>query len=254
MIIDCHGHCSVDGSYWLSADDTVKSLDLYGIDKICCSAPITSADAPPEAVARCNDLVVGAMRKYPDRIMGYCFVNPGYAAGALEEIARCVVGEGMIGVKLYHQYAINEPVQFPIIERCIELGVPILMHAGYPAAPELREAQPRISRGDHFADIGKRYPDAIIICGHIGGGGDWERQLKGLREVPSVFLDTSGSVIDSGMIEKCVRELGADRLLFGCDMSMERGIGKIMDADLTRARRGRILSRNFLGILARRKA
>ena len=26
--------------------------------------------------------------------------------------------------KLYHQYRIGEPVQFPVIERCIELGVP----------------------------------------------------------------------------------------------------------------------------------
>lgn len=254
MIIDCHGHCTADGSCWMSADDVVRSLDLYGIDKICCSNPITTRDAPPEAFRRCNDLILGAMRKYPDRIMGYCFVNPGWAAAAQEEITRCVCGEGMIGVKLYNQYTINDPVQFPIIERCIDLGVPILMHAGYPAAPEMRESQPNISRGDHFADVARRYPEAMLICAHIGGGGDWERQLKGLRSAPSVFLDTSGSVIDAGMIEKCVREIGADRLLFACDMSMERGIGKILDAGLAKAQREKIFSRNFLGILARRKA
>jgi len=253
MIIDCHGHCSVDGSYALSADDIVRSLDRYGIEKICCSAPISSGRATPDRVRQHNDLILGSMRKYPDRILGQCFVNPGYFREAQDEITRCVVDGGMVGIKLYHQYQINEPVQFPIIERSIELGVHILMHAGYPAAPELRERQPRISTGEHFAEVGQRYPEAMIICGHIGGGGDWERQLKGLREAPSVFLDTSGSVIDAGMIERCVRELGVSRLLFGCDGSMERGLGKILDADITEAQRRAIFSENFLAILDRRR-
>ncbi len=253
MRIDCHGHCSVDGSYFLSAEETVRSLDRYGIDKICCSAPITSPDAPPDRVRRGNDLILGAMQAFPDRILGYCFVNPGYAAATREEIIRCVVHGGMIGVKLYHQYTIADPVQFPLVERCIDLGVPILMHAGFPAAPELRERQPNLSTGDHFSSIAKRYPEALLICGHIGGGGDWERQIKGLREVPSVYVDTSGSVIDAGMIERCVRDLGVARLLFGCDGSMARGIGKILDAGLAERQRKRIFSENFLHILDRRK-
>lgn len=252
MIIDCHGHCSIDGSYHLSADDTVRSLDLYGIDKICCSAPISSGEATPDRVRQRNDLILASIKKHPDRIMGMCFVNPGYFRETQDEITRCVVDNGMVGIKLYHQYRINEPVQFPLIERCIELGVPILMHAGYPAAPELRERQPRISMGPHFADVAKHYPEAMLICGHIGGGGDWERQLKALREAPSVYLDTSGSVIDAGMIERCVRELGIDRLLFACDGSMERGLGKIADANLTKSQRAKLYSQNFLQILARR--
>ncbi len=253
MIIDCHGHCTIDGSYSLTADDTVRSLDLYGVDKICCSAPITSGDGTPELVRHRNDLIIASVEKYPDRIMGMCFVNPGFFQETQDEVTRCVVDHGLVGVKLYNQYRINEPVQFPLIERCIELGVPILMHAGYPASPEMRESQPRISTGAHFADVAKRYPDAMLICAHIGGGGDWERQLKGLREAPSVYLDTSGSVIDAGMIERCVRELGIDRLLFACDGSMARGLGKIADADLTDEQRTKLYSENFLRILARRK-
>jgi len=252
MIIDCHGHCSVDGSYCLSADDVVESLDLYGVDKICCSAPISSGDAGPERVRKNNDLIVGSMARHPERILGYCFLNPGYGREAQDEITRCVVDAGMSGVKLYHQYTINDPVQFPVIERCIELRIPILMHAGYPAAPELRAQQPRLSTGEHFADVARRYPEAMLICGHIGGGGDWERQLKGLREAPSVYVDTSGSVIDAGMIERSVRELGAKRLLFACDMSMARGLGKVLDADLTDRQRELIFGRNFLDILGRR--
>ena len=252
-IIDSHGHCSVDGSYELSADDMVESLDLYGIDRICCSAPITQGASPPEAVTARNDLILGAMRKHPGRIMGQCFLDPRHDRHAQDEITRCIVDNGMIGVKLYHQQRIADPVQFPIIERCIDLGVPILVHAGYPAAPELREQQPNIATGEHFAEISKRYPEAIFICAHIGGGGDWERQIKGLREAPMVYVDTAGSVADSGMIDRCVRELGVDRILFACDGSMERGLGKMLDAELTPDQLRMIFSDNFLKILARRK-
>ena len=253
MIIDCHGHGSLTGRFLLTPKDLVRSLDRYGVDKICISAPVVGAKAEPKAIREANDDVLAAVRLFPDRLMGYCFVHPGYAREAQDEIMRCVADHGMIGIKLYHHYKMNDPVQFPIIERTIALGVPILMHAGYPAAPELRDQQPNLATGDQFADVAARYPEALFICGHIGGGGDWERQLKLLRSAPSVYLDTSGSVADAGMIERCVRELGVKRLLFGCDISMERGLGKILDARLSAAQRDRIFSRNFLAILARRK-
>lgn len=253
MIIDCHGHGSVSGRFKLTVKDLIDSLDRYGIDKLCISAPLTARTTPPKDIREANDDILAAVRLHPDRLMGYCFVNPGYAAAAQEEITRCVAGEGMIGLKLYHQYKMNDPVQFPLIERTIDLGVPVLMHAGWPGTPELREEQPNLATGDQFADVAARYPDALLICGHIGGGGDWERQLKGLRRAPSVYLDTSGSVADAGMIERCVRELGVGRLLFGCDMSVERGLAKVRDAALTAAERQRIFSGNFLRILRKRK-
>jgi len=93
----------------------------------------------------------------------------------------------------------------------------------------------------------------MLICAHIGGGGDWEWQVKTLREAPSVYLDTSGSVIDQGMIERAVRDLGAGRLLFATDMNLCRGVGKLLDARITAAQRRRIFGENFLKILARRR-
>jgi len=253
MMIDCHGHCSVDGSCWVSADDLVKGMDLYGIDCTCCSAPITSGEATPSLVRDKNNLVLASMKRHPKRILGYCFVNPGFASEAIQEIERCILGEGMIGVKLYHQYKIDDPVQFPVIEQCIEWEVPILMHAGYPAAPELRKRQPNLSSANDFAAAARRYPEALLICAHIGGGGDWERQIKGLREAPTVYLDTGGSVIDAGMIERCVRELGVGRLLFACDGNVARGIGKILEAKLNQRKKGAILGGNFEKILRRRR-
>jgi predicted TIM-barrel fold metal-dependent hydrolase len=229
-------------------------MERAGIDKTCCSHPIATANPTPEEVRQANDDILRCMQRFPDAIFGQCFVNPGYARHAQDEITRCVVDGGMSGVKLYNQYRIDEPVQFPVIERCIELGVPVLMHAGHPTAPDSIPNQPRLSSGEHFVHAARRYPEAMLICAHIGGGGDWEWQLKALREVPSVFLDTSGSVIDQGMIERCVRDLGAQRLLFGTDMNLARGIGKLLDARITARQRERIFGVNFDELVKRRHA
>jgi uncharacterized protein len=251
--IDCHNHISGRSDDWARVDAAVKNLRGLGVEK-CCSSSLPGGSQPsPEQVGKSNDITLASMKRHPDFVLGLCYVNPGYAREAQDEITRCIVDGGMTGVKLYYQYVMNEPVQFPIIERCIEIGVPILMHAGHLSAPEEAAQQPRLTGGDHYVDVSKRYPEALLICGHIGGGGDWEWQIKALRDAPSVYLDTSGSVIDAGMIERCVRDLGAERLLFGTDMNHERGVGKILDADITERQRAMIFGGNFESILARRR-
>src|SRR5207247_2750835 len=164
------------------------AADRLGIDQMVCSIPATAgrvaADrvaASPDVVRANNDGVLRAMRQFPERILGYCYVNPGYGRAALEEMERCIVREGMVGVKLYNQYKINDPVVFPIIERTIEWGVPILMHAGRLVDPADIAQQPFCSHAADFVDVGRRYPEAMIIEAHIVGGGDWGWSLVVLR-------------------------------------------------------------------------
>src|SRR3954453_21599360 len=188
--------------YGCPVDAVVDAADRLGIEKLACSIPIIGGRwATPGEVRACNDGVLAAMRAYPDRILGYCFLNPGYGREALAELERCVVGEGFIGVKLYNQYKINDPVQFPIIERTIELGVPILVHAARLVRAEDVASQPLTSHAADFVDVGRRYLEAMFIEGHIAGGGDWQWSLKVLRDAPkSVYLDTSGSGVDAGFL------------------------------------------------------
>lgn len=249
MKIDCHMH--VNGRRkkwgWSSNDRIIEAADKLGINQLCASIPITQGMPTMDEVRECNDDVLAAMRRYPGRILGYCFVCPGYKE-AIDELDRCLA-QGMIGIKLYNQYKIWDSVVHPIIEKAIEEKVPILEHAGYPTTKEEWAKQPNMSHAGDFVRAAKLYPSAMLIEAHIGGGGDWEWAIKTLRDAPSVYLDTSGSVIDEGMIEMAVRELGVDRLLFGTDMTMEGGIGKILGADLTDAEKEQIFYKNMKKLL-----
>ncbi len=254
MRIDCHSHCSVSVGPWPSHHQVVADARRLGVDKVCCSHPVATESADPKRVRAANDDITAAMRAYPDVILGQCFIDPGHIRFAQDEITRCVVDGGMIGLKFYHQYRMDDPVFAPVIERCAELGVPMLMHAGHPTDPAELATQPLISRADHFIAPARLYPEAVFIIGHIGGGGDWEWQIKAMSHATkNVYMDTSGSVIDAGMIEKAVRDLGAERLLFATDMSTERGVGKILDANITQRQKEMIWGENFQRILQMRK-
>jgi len=252
--IDCHCHVarSFEGADWTNSD-LVEAADRLGINLLCGSTPITHGMPTPDAVREANNVTLEAMGEYPDRIYGYCFINPGYLKASMEELERCILGEGMIGVKLYNQYFANEPVVFPFVEKSIEWGVPILIHAAHAMDEDTRRNQPRLSDGFHIAELARVYPEATLIEGHIGGGGDWEWSLKAIRRVPNVYLDTSGSVVDEGMIEKAVNMLSAQRVLFGTDCVMEGGVGKILGAELTDVERELVFWRNMKRLLELRK-
>jgi predicted TIM-barrel fold metal-dependent hydrolase len=251
-VIDCHAHLQHRSRSSWPVDDRnlIKAADILGIDQLCCSILTLRRPATAAGFRECNQWLWDAMQNYPKRVLGYCYVNPGTGKEALEEIRRCVGDRGFIGIKLYNEHKCTEAVVYPVVELAIELRVPILHHAGH--LHYLLADQPHISDGGDLAELARRYPEAMLICAHICGGGDWEWTIKALRHAPSVYLDTSGSVPDEGVVEMAARLLGADRLLFGCDMSMTVSVGRMLDAHLSAADKQKILGDNMAQILRKR--
>lgn len=244
--LDAHNHVW-EGS---NAEQIEASCALLGITRAACSIP--HGDTPEEIRAN-NNVILKAMKAYPDRIMGQCYIDPRFKKEALEEIDRCV-DQGMVMLgELYDKVKISDPLYYPIVERCIKHNIPMMLHGvttlGNWRPGYLPTNPPNSSLPEDFVEIGNRYPEAMIICGHIGGGGNWEYMCRILQHAPSVFLDTSGSVSDEGMIDMAVQYLGVDRLLFATDMNYETGVGKIMWANLSEADRKKIFFENFNNLL-----
>lgn len=255
---DVHNHVMQDvhlpDADWSKVESLVEAAQILGIEKLFCSRPITGGVMAEIADVRSvNDSVIAAMKRYPDQIFGFCFVQPGNGPAALEEIDRCL-DAGMLGVKLYNQYRYTDPMVFPVAERCIERRIPFLGHSAHLTDARTLAAQPKTSDSLDFCELSLRFPELMLILGHVNGGGDWEWAIKGLRDCPNVFLDTSGSVLENDTIEMCVRELGHERILFATDMTMEGCVGKILSAELTDDQREDIFWRNLQKILDRRTA
>jgi predicted TIM-barrel fold metal-dependent hydrolase len=129
----------------------------------------------------------------------------------------------------------------------------ILLHQGKVMDSNSHQIEPLISDGFHIAVLAKQVPTAKIICGHIFGGGDWEWTAKALKDIPSVYIDTSGSVIDDGAIEFIAGQIGTERLLFATDLSIEEGVGKILGCNLSKNVKKAVFSENFHNLLTKIK-
>lgn len=252
--INAHEHV------YLSSEPSVliDAADRLGFEKIVVSLPVAIEDrvlVTPDKFRECNDLVIKAMKMYPRRILGQFYVNPFYTRESLEEIDRCV-DLGMISLKGYFQVKISDPLFYPIIEKLIRLKMIILMHShcGLGVGGQRTKygnIQPNSSTPDDFADAATRYPEAIFQYAHTGGGGDWEYACKTLQDFPNIYVDTSGSNNESGMIDFAVKYLGEDRLFFGTDGSYFQGVGSVLAANLTDSQRSKIFFDNYNRILGK---
>ncbi len=65
------------------------------------------------------------------------------------------------------------------------------------------------------------------MLAHIGGGGDWIYSLASVRHIGNILVDLSGSGVDGGMLEACIEAVGVERLLWGCDLTLDTGWAKL---------------------------
>lgn len=246
--IDGHAHV------FFSDDSPATQIDLadrLGIEKMVISRPmVPGSKGLPEEFIKCNDLILRAVKKHPDRFIGQPTINPRFGKESMEEINRCI-GEGMVGLKVYNHVKINDPLFYPVIERYIDLKMIILMHVGIgkaritydPGEPE------NVSIPEDFVDIAKRYPEAMFQFAHLAGGEDWEDACNTLKHSPNVFVDMSGSNNDANIVDYAVKCVGVDRLIFGCDNSFYQAVGQMMAANLDVRQRKKIFFENYNNIL-----
>lgn len=253
--MDSHAHVGFREG---DIDKQIEIADRLGIDKLVISRPVTNFSGKDperqEDVIANNDLVLKAMKKYPDRYIGFLTLIPSYQKESLEEMDRCL-DQGMVGYKGYTQVKFSDPLYYPIIERFIDLNMIMLMHAfvqlgvgGYRMKYDIG-LNPQTSIPEDMVEISKRYPEAMLQYSHIGGGGDWEYACKLFRDYPNIYVDTSGSNNEEYMINFALDTLGEDRMLFGCDSSFYQGVGKIHAAELTDTQKKKIYFDNFNNVL-----
>jgi len=177
-----------------------------------------------EDLAYANAALRELQRARPDRVRGYVTVNPNFQRAALAEIERGLA-EGMVGIKLAASRRASDPLLDPIAQEAVRRDVPVLQHVWQHRRREVPGQE--ISDALDLGALAARHPSARFILAHIGGGGDWAHSLRALVDLPNVFVDLSGSGVDRGMLELCVECVGVDRLLWGCDLTIDTGAAKL---------------------------
>ncbi len=203
-------------------------------------------DPSPEQLRQQNDQVLEAIRGWPRRALAYCYVNPNHVEASLEEMHRCIENGPMVGIKLWVAKRCLDEAIDPIIHLATKLKAVVYQHTWLKSLGNL----PGESTPMGLAKLAERHPQAMLLCGHAGGR--WEQGIRAIRTHKNVFLETAGNDPTVGLVEMAVRELGAERVVFGSDAagrSFASQLAKVQGAEISVEQQRLILGGNLRRLL-----
>lgn len=187
-------------------------------------------------------------------LSGITPIHPGFPDESCAKMEKLIRKGPCIGIKYVGGNSTGTTCDHPnndaIIRLAADLNATIYIHTwlkagGTPNLPG-RNNLPGENTPMHVATLAQRFPNVQMICGHSGG--DWELGVRAIRPHKNVFLEFAGSDPHSGMVEYAIRQLGVDRLVWGGhgpSRSYATEVGKVLDADISRADRMKIFGGNF---------
>lgn len=245
-------HCHLPGLPGRTGPERVEAAlrvaDRLGVSRLIffMGMEIGPLDPAPEALRRYNDDCLEAIRPHHPRVLGFVYISGSHPDFSVEEIDRCVRDGPMVGVKLWVARRCNAPELDPIVRRAVELKAPIYQHTWLKAGGN----PPGESTPFDLVELAARHPEAKIVCGHAGG--DWERGIRAVRASPNVSLELAGFDPTAGVVEMGVRELGAERLVWGSDSggrSVASQLAKVAGADVPEEAKRLMLGANLRRLL-----
>lgn len=233
-VIDAHTHFGVLEDYFVPQADVaslVQYMDRYGIQRACTFA---YAGVNSDFVYG-NDLVVEAVRAYPDRFIGYATMHANYPEELVPELER-TDKLGLRGIKLITAYqGISEETErfYPVYEWANAHKRIILSHQWGSA---------------RFLDeIAGRYPHISFHIGHLNFN-----YAEVVRKRDNVYTTTT-FVPWPGAIAEAVRAFGAEKILFGSDfpdLDASLNLGPLLTANISDEDKRLILGKNMERVLA----
>jgi len=206
-----------------TGEKLVASMDVAGVNKTCVFTLDfgLATGEPGVSIEIQNSLVAEAARRFPDRLIAFFSIDPRRPKG-LEMFRRAVEDWGMRGLKFHPTsgYYPHDPVCYPYYEKCLEYGLPVVLHTGAEPAPlKYRFAQP-----SYVDDVAADFPELPIIMAHVALW-DWMEALSVSLLKPNIYLDFSGwqtifHADPSGfyrMLRTVLDSLGPWRVFFGTD-------------------------------------
>ena len=217
MLIDADVHISPtpQGGNSITIDELLRRMDRCGVDKA-----VTWLQPPyvRSEIDAGNAYVLGAMREYPDRILGFGWADPNLGVERAIEETRRALEQGCYGVKLngaQNGYPIDDPhLAMPVIEAIARAGSVLALHVGADAYDHTHPA--RVAR------IASAFPELRILVIHMGGAAFHDLSAAAIavaQEHPNLTL--IGSAVRAIPILTAIRALGADRVCFGSDTPFE---------------------------------
>ncbi|MFQ5822268.1 MAG: amidohydrolase family protein [Candidatus Heimdallarchaeota archaeon] len=215
MIIDAHVHLverKYDWhgiSYQLTLTQLIRTMKDVGIDKAVIFPTYSHTWSLRDQMKE-NEAIARAAKRHPDKLLGFCRIDPHLKGRAVKELDRCVQELGLIGLKLHPlwpRFLPSEDLALSLVEEASALRIPIFIHCG----DDIR------SNPLEIEEVVQAFPGVPMILGHSGGSlPATTKAIQVAKRNENVYLETS-TVNDPRLVRKMVKEVGASKVFFGSD-------------------------------------
>src|SRR5581483_763530 len=223
-IFDAHLHIPSDNGeifQWnlvtRNMPEFVAYLDKCGVRRGVISSARSNVARTPEDYRLGNREVAKYAEKYKGRFRGSCVITPFRIDEALREIEECHKQLGFVWLGEFcnymTQYRYDTPEWAQVMKLAGELNLVIQIHT---TTEEMRR-------------LAESFPDVTIVFPHLGRSRDEiAPRIEIVARHKNTYIDISGSGIERvGILEKAVKEIGADRVLYGSDFTINEPSGVI---------------------------
>jgi predicted TIM-barrel fold metal-dependent hydrolase len=256
-VIDYHQHLyspqagarSSPGPKGIDADYLVAQLDAAGISRavvlsVAYSFSNPNKTAVPDEYAHVmmeNNWTSEQVAKYPQRLLGFCSVNP-LRRYALSEIARCAKDPNLrTGLKLHFGNSdvnLDSPEDLARVRRVFRaanehhMAIVVHLHANIDHHRPYGAREARI----FLEKLLPEAPDVVVQIAHLAGGGGYDDPatdaalsvfVKAIERkdhrMKNVYFDVCGIAIlgiwedKVDLLVSRIRQIGTNRLLYGSE-------------------------------------
>lgn len=238
----------------ITAEELIASMDKSGIDL---SVVLNIGWVSHELCVETNDYILDSISRYPDRLVGFCSIQPRYGDAALVELERCAKagarGMGEMRPDIQGFDLADKAIMKPLVDVALRHGLIFLTHSSEPVGHQY-DGKGNITPDILYSFI-LSFPDLKLVCAHWGGGVPFYALMPEVaRALSNVFFDTAAtSLLYQPQIFKQVSDIvGSDKILFGSDyplISQSRIMAQIKSAELSEQDKTKISAGNAQKLL-----
>lgn len=207
-----------------TAEDLVASLAANGIDR---AVTFGFGWRDPGIIRLANDYVIDAVRRYPDRLIGFAVVQPTAGIAAITEIERCVhAGLRGIGELMPHGqgYRLTDTALLtPLADLAAAQNLIVLTHASEPVGHKY-PGKGDVTLPDLVAFL-TAFPRVRVVAAHWGGGLPFFALMPEVAAtLVNCWFDTAASpyVYTPNIFPTVATCAGAEKILWASDFPLIR--------------------------------
>jgi len=238
----------------VTAEELIASMDEAKVDL---SVALNIGWGSHKLCVATNDYILDSISRYPDRLIGFCSVQPKAGDAAIIELERCAkagargIGEMRSDVQGFD--LADKTIMKPLVDAARKHNLIFLTHSSEPVGHQY-SGKGSITPDVLYSFI-LSFPDLKLVCAHWGGGLPFYALMPEVAKVlTNVFFDTAATVFlyQPQIFPQVSEIIGSDKILFGSDyplISQSRVMAQIQSLKLAKRDKTKILGGNAQKIL-----